>query len=284
MKKLIYLLFVGLFFITSAGFSQEDSTRVEVDSSGVEENILLPTSTPVLLFSDAEDNLKEEKKKKRKKKKKNFHFGEKTSKGLIKNSFRDQVTYQYFNYTSRNKKIDTYIRDIFWYDSKNKAIKTGNFNPSQGYLLHGPYEKRIGENVVETGMYFYGTKHGRWMSFDAKNILIDKRKYSEGWPKASRITYYNRGERKIEKITPIEYDLEEGNFFHFYPDGQVAVAGEYKFGERIGIWTEYWPRENNKTVKKREIQYQNEALNNVFKPYIRGEWDKEGNLIYSHVQ
>ncbi|EPR69842.1 hypothetical protein [Cyclobacterium qasimii] len=72
MKKLIYLLFVVLFFITSAGFGQEDSTRVEVDSSGVEENILLPTSTPVLLFSDAEDNLKEEKKKKKKKKRRIF--------------------------------------------------------------------------------------------------------------------------------------------------------------------------------------------------------------------
>jgi len=284
MKKLIYLLFVVLFFITSLGFGQEKSTKVEVDSSGVEENTLLPTSTPVLLFSDAEENLKEEKKEKRKKKKKNFYFGEKTRKGLIKNSFRDQVTYQYINYTTRNKKIDPYIRDIFWYDTKNKAIKSGGFNPSQGYLLHGPYEKRIGENVVETGMYFYGTKHGRWMSFDTKNILLDKRKYSEGWPKASRITYYNRDERKIEKLTPIEYDLEEGNFFHFYPDGQVAVAGEYKFGERIGIWTEYWPRENDKTVKKREIQYQNEALNNVFKPYIRGEWDTEGSLIYSHDQ
>lgn len=284
MKKLIYLFPVMLFFNTSVSFGQEESPTTEVDSSGVEENRLLPTSTPVLLFSDAEDELKEEKKKKRKKKKKNFHFGEKTSRALIKSSFRDQVTYQFFNYTTRNKKPDPYIRDIFWYDTKNKAIKNGGFLPSNGYLLHGPYEKRIGDNVVETGMYMYGTKHGRWMTFDTKNILLDKKHYSEGWPKASRVTYYNRGERKIEKLTPIEYDLEEGNFFHFYPDGQVAVAGEYKFGERIGIWTEYWPRENDKTVKKREIQYQNEALNNTFQPYIRAEWDKEGNLIYSHNQ
>jgi antitoxin component YwqK of YwqJK toxin-antitoxin module len=280
MKKLIYLLPVVFFFTTAVGFGQNDTTAVEADSSGIEVNRLLPTSTPVLLFSDAEDEIKEEKKKK-KKKKKNFYFGERTKRGLIKNSFRDQVTYQFFSYTTRNKKSDPYIRDIFWYDTKNKSIKSSGFEPGRGYLLHGPYQKRIGENVVETGMYFFGTKHGRWMSYDAKNILLDKKKYSEGWPKASRITYYNRGENKIEKLTPIEYDLEEGNFFHFYPDGEVAVAGEYKFGERIGVWTEYWPKENEKRVRKREIQYQNEALNNSFKPYIRAEWDKEGNLIYS---
>ena len=63
MKKLIYLFSVVLFFIISVGFGQEETSITEVDSSGVEENRLLPTSTPILLFSDAEDNLKEEKEK-----------------------------------------------------------------------------------------------------------------------------------------------------------------------------------------------------------------------------
>lgn len=72
MKKLIYLFPVMLFFNTSVSFGQEESPTTEVDSSGVEENRLLPTSTPVLLFSDAEDELKEEKKKKRKRRKKTF--------------------------------------------------------------------------------------------------------------------------------------------------------------------------------------------------------------------
>ncbi|MBD3626537.1 hypothetical protein [Cyclobacterium sp.] len=280
MNKLAYLLVFLLSTVTMRVHGQKEANASDPDSSGVVSNRLLPSSTPVLLFSDAEDDLKEEKKSKKKKRKKNVYFGEKTKKTLIKSSFRDQVTYQVFHFTFSKREPDPYIRDIYWYDSKNKAIKNSGFSPSKGYLLHGPYERRIGEQVVETGMYYYGTKHGRWMTFDGKNILQDKRHYDEGWPKDSRITYYNRGERKIEKLTPIEYDLEEGNFYHFYPDGQVAVTGEYSFGEKVGLWTEYWSTEKDKTVKKREIQYQSEAFTNGYKPYIRAEWDREGNLIY----
>ncbi|MEX0882540.1 MAG: hypothetical protein WDZ72_03610 [Cyclobacteriaceae bacterium] len=258
----------------------QKETVDDPDSSGVVKDRLLPSSTPVLLFSDTEDEEKEEKKGRKKKKKKNFYFGERTKKALIKSSFRDQVTYQVFHFTTAALKTDAYIRDIFWYDYKNKAIKDRGFEKSKGYLLHGPYEKRIGETVVESGMYYYGTKHGRWMTYDSKSILLDKKHYSEGWPKDSRVTYYDRGDRTIEKLIPVEYDLEEGNFFHFYKDGQVAVTGEYNFGEKVGLWTEYWKTEGDQNIKKREIQYQNEAFMNNFKPFIRAEWDDEGNLIY----
>ncbi|WP_162419507.1 toxin-antitoxin system YwqK family antitoxin [Cyclobacterium roseum] len=280
MKRHFYLL--GLLILTgfTQGYGQENAPVQDPDSSGVDNSRLLPTSTPVLLFSSVEDEKKEDKKSKKKKRKKNVYFGEKTKKTLIKTSFRDQVTYQVFHFTQSHRQPDPYIRDIYWYDSRNKAIKNSGYQASKGYLLHGPYEKRIGENVVESGMYYFGTKHGRWMSYDGKNILQDKRHYAEGWPKDSRITYYNRGERKIEKLTPIEYELEEGNFYHFFPNGQVAVTGEYQFGEKVGLWTEYWPGKDEKRVRKREIQYQAEAFTNNFTPFIRAEWDQEGNLIY----
>ncbi len=255
--------------------------KADPDSSGVVKDRLSPTSTPVLLFSDAEEEEnKEKKKKKKKKRKKNVYFGIKTKKTMIKHSFRDQVTYQVFHITYKNQEVDPYIRDIYWYDSKNKAIKNKNFDPSKGYLLHGPYERRIDDTVVETGMYFYGTKHGRWMTYDAKNILLDKLHYSRGWPKESRITYYNREEKKIERMTPIEYELKEGNFYHFFQDGSLAVSGEYHHGERVGTWTEYWHTPNHQLIRKREIKYQDEPFTKNHKPYIRAEWDKEGNLVY----
>lgn len=280
MKTHCYLLGLLTLIGFKYGYSQETAPVQDPDSSGVENSRLLPTSTPVLLFSSVEDEKKEEKKSKKKKRKKNVYFGEKTKKTLIKTSFRDQETYQVFHFTQHHRQPDPYIRDIYWYDSRNKAIKNSGYQASKGYLLHGPYERRVGENVVESGMYYFGTKHGRWMFYDGKNVLLDKRHYTEGWPKDSRITYYNRGERKIEKLTPIEYELEEGNFYHFFQNGQVAVAGEYEFGEKVGLWTSYWPGQDEKRVRKREIQYQAEAFTNNFKPYIRAEWDQEGNLIY----
>jgi antitoxin component YwqK of YwqJK toxin-antitoxin module len=263
------------FFISHSLWAQSS----DPDSSGVVTHSLLPTNAPILLFKDPDETSKADKKKK-KKKKKNVYFGEKTKKSYIKQSLRGQTQIQYFHYTLAKRTVDPYIRDVYWIDSKDKTIRNREFDPSKGYLLHGPYEKRIEDVLVESGMYFYGTKHGRWMKYDTKNILQDKTHFSEGWPKASRVSYYNRADKKIEKLTPIEYDLEEGNFYHFYEDGQVAVTGEYHYGEKVGLWTEYWNTKNNKIIRKREIQYQEEPFNKKFIPYIKAEWDNDGNLIY----
>lgn len=276
--RLLFLLVLGMGSLSHLWAQDEQAT--DPDSSGVVKNRLLPTSTPILLFSDTDEKVKEKKRDKKKKVKKNFYFGEKTKKNMIRTSFRDQVTYQVFNTTMRNQKADSYIRDVYWYEPKTKSIKNKNFDPSKGYLLHGPYEKRIGDHVVETGMYYYGTKHGRWMVYDGKNVLLNKSHFFQGWPKESRITYYNRDQKQIEMMTPIEYDLKEGNFYHFFQNGQVAVIGEYRFGERVGLWTEYWESKGDNLVRKREVQYQSQPFTKNFKPYIRAEWDKKGNLVY----
>lgn len=282
MMRSRFLFFLCILSFLGGIVYGQDSPISDPDSTGVVKDRLLPTSTPILMFTDATEEVKEKKKKKKKKAKKNIYFGERTKRNMIRSSFRDQVTVQLFNTTPKNKNVDSYIRDIYWYEPSTKSIKKGDFNPASGVLLHGPYEKRINENVIETGMYFFGTKHGRWMTYDGKNILVNKSHYSEGWPKESRVTYYNREQRKIEKLTPIEYDLEEGNFYHFYPDGQVAVIGEYRFGERVGLWTEYWNTSDDKVIRKREIQYQPQPFSKNFRPFIRAEWDKQGNLIYKN--
>lgn len=276
-KKVLFLL--PFLFLSQLILAQEEE-ETDPDSSGVVDNVLLPTSTPILLFTAVDDEENVKKKEKKKKKRKNFYFGEKTRRSLIKQNFRDQSEIQSFHYTQRTQEVDPYIRDIYWFDRKDRLIRTKGFDPSKGYLLHGPYEKRIDDILAESGMFYYGTKHGRWMTYNAKNILLDKSNYYEGWPKASRVTYYNRAEQQIEKLTPVEYDLAEGNFYHFYENGQVAVLGEYKYGEKVGLWTEYWGNTGDKLIRKREIQYQENPFTKDFRPFIRAEWDKEGNLVY----
>ena len=279
MTSKIFLCFLPLLLLGPLAYGQEEG-KVDPDSSGVVKNVLTPLSTPVLLFSPVEEQEKAEKKEKKKKKKKNIYFGERTRRSFIKQSFRGQTHSEYFHYTQRNQEVDPYIRDIYWYDTKEKVLRNRNFDPNRGYLLHGPYEKRLDDTVVESGMYYFGTKHGRWMIFDGNNILLDKAHYNEGWPRASRVTYYNRAEQQIEKVTPIEYDLEEGNFYHFHEDGRVAVVGEFRFGEKVGLWTEYWDETGDKTIRRREIQYQEKPFSKNFRPYIRAEWDRDGNLVY----
>lgn len=260
---------------------KEAEKSVDPDSSGVVSNKLLPTTSPLLLFDD--QSKKEKKKKDKKKAKKNIYFGERTKKGRIRQNLRDQVQYTLFNYTNNKNIIDPYIRDIYWYDQKDRMIRTKDFDPSKGVLLHGPYEKYINETVVEKGMYYYGTKHGTWLTFDTRSVLTDKSHYVEGWPKDSRTTYYDGNNQAIEKLTPIEYELKEGNFYHFYQNGQVAVIGEFQYGEKVGLWTEYWDTKNKTAIRKREIQYQEKPFTKNFRPFIRAEWDKDGNLIYRNI-
>ncbi|GAB3660372.1 hypothetical protein GCM10028791_34270 [Echinicola sediminis] len=275
---LLSIFFFGALTVTRAQTADSTSRPADQDSSGVVLNQLLPTTAPLLLFDD--DKRKEEKKKKKKRERKNVYFGEKTRTGFIRTDVKGKTQFQLFHYTTRNKQVDPYIRDIYWFDAADKVIRTSGFDPSQGYLLHGPYEKRMDDAVVESGNYYFGTKHGRWMTYNSKNILTDKSHFYEGWPKDSRISYYNQQKQQVEKVVPVEYDLKEGNFYHFYENGQLAVKGEYHYGEKVGLWTEYWNTDGEKHIRKREIQYQEKPFSKNFTPYIKSEWSKEGNLIY----
>lgn len=275
-----YISFICLLFLSQVSFAQKEDAgaKSDPDSSGVVNSALLPTTMPLLLFDDSKE--KEEKKEKKKKARKNEWFGTKTRKGYTRKEIRDQQIFEYFNYTDVERRPDPYIRDVYWFDPQTRSVKSDGYTLGQGYLLHGPYERIINEEVVESGMFYYGTKHKTWMLFDSNNVLQDKNHFDTGWPLESRIRYYNQTSKTIKEIIPVQYSLEEGNYFHFYEDKQVAVTGEYQFGEKVGLWTEYWDTNNTKAIRKREIQYQEQAYTKNFRPYIRAEWDKDGNLVY----
>ncbi|WPR75671.1 hypothetical protein [Algoriphagus sp. NG3] len=275
-----YISFLFLLVLSNSSFAQEDESnpKSDPDSSGVVNSALLPTTMPLMLFDDTKE--KEEKKEKKKKAKKNEWFGIKTRKGYTRKEIRGQQILEYFNYTDAEKKPDPYIRDVYWFDTQERAVKSEGYVAGTGYLLHGPYERIINEVTVESGMFYYGTKHKTWMLFDSKNVLQDKNHFDAGWPRESRVRYYDQTSKTIKEIIPVQYTLEEGNYFHFYEDKQVAVTGEYQYGEKVGLWTEYWDTNNTRAIRKREIQYQETAYTKNFRPYIRAEWDKDGNLVY----
>lgn len=276
--------FLILFFLLALGSSRVQGQDLAVDqkakedSTGLVSSSLLPTVAPLLLFDDQKE--KEAKKEKKKKTRKNIFFGIKTRKGNTRRSLRGQEYMELFHYTDATWTSNPYLRDRYWYDSKERLIRTQGFVEGQGYLLHGPYQRLVNQTVVEQGMFYYGTKHQTWLIFDENNVLQDKAHYEEGWARESRITYFNTANKAIEKLIPIQYGLAEGNFYHFYENQQVAVTGEYRFGEKVGLWTEYWNTNNSQAIRKREIQYQENPYTKNFRPYIRAEWDKEGKLIY----
>ena len=232
--------------------------------------------TPVNLDFQREEELINTKKKKKPKKK--VFYGIKTRKGFTKRGYGQRVTYELFYYLKKAENPETFVRDVYWYDFTRKEIrKTNKFDPQKGVLLHGPYEKKQGDIVLEKGIFYKGTKHGRWMHYNRDSVLLDKEKYYKGWPKESLVSYYDPSTHKnMKEITPIEFGDREGYYYRFFENGKIAVSGEYQWDEPVGDWIENYPSGG----RKRIIAYPKEAFSNEFKPFIRAEWDEKGKEIY----
>lgn len=215
---------------------------------------------------------------KKKKPKKKVFYGIKTRKGFTRKGFGNKVTYETFFYLKKPEKPQTFVRDIWWYDYTRKEIrKTSTFDPVKGVLLHGPYKKKQGEIILESGIFYKGTKHGRWMKYSKDSSLVDKEKYFRGWPKESVVTYYDPMVRKkMKEITPIEYGEKEGYYYSFHEIGTMAVAGEYKWNQKVGDWLEYYPTGKRKKI----IAYSKEPFDDEVRPYIKAEWNEKGKEIY----
>lgn len=239
--------------------------------------------TPLTIDLEAEvEEVDDLLKPKKKKKKKNVFYGLKVKKGFARTGQGNRTRFDEFRYLKKPVDIDPYVRDVYWYNFKKKKIMNSrNFDPDQGVLLHGPYIKRLGEQVLEEGIYYKGLKHGRWMRYNKYDILMDKEKYYKGWPKLSKVKYYDKDRKNLREIIPIQLGEREGNYFAFHESGRVAAKGEFQFDHKVGVWIEYYDQRRR---KKREIQYPEDPFDEDFEPYIIREWDDKGTVIYDREQ
>ena len=237
--------------------------------------------TPLTIDLEAEDDEDENlfKQKKPKKKRKVF-YGLKTKRGYARSGQGNRTVIDEFRYLKDPVEIDPYVRDIYWYNFKKKKIQNSRkFDPSIGVLLHGPYTKRLGDQVLEEGIFYKGMKHGRWVRWDKYDILRSKEKYYKGWPKLSKVVYYDRGRKQLREIIPVQLGEKEGNYYAFHENGRIAARGEYHFDYKVGVWVEYYDSRR----KKREIQYPEDPFDEAFQPYIIREWDEKGTIIYDRT-
>lgn len=266
----IYSILTLLLLASSPALAQEE----EAIEEPIDERFTI--DTPVTLDFEEEEEEEEPKKKKKKAKKKVF-YGIKTRKGFTRKGQGNRVTYELFYVLRKPEGLQTFVRDIYWYDYTRKEVrKTERFDPEKGVLLHGPYEKRLGDVVVAKGIFYKGTKHGRWMYYKADSTLENKEKYFRGWPKESIVSYYDAERKKMKEITPIEWGEKDGYYYRFFENGQIAITGEYSWDQRVGDWTEYYPNKRRKKI----ISYPEEPFEETFQPYIKAEWNEKGKQIY----
>lgn len=264
-----------LFLITTLSTWAQEKPHVQ------EGQFTFDTDKPFTLL-ELDEKIEEPVVTKKKKPRRKVFYGIKTKKGFTRKGFGNPTTIELFYVLKKPDNPSGFARDVYWYDFRRKEIRKTSqaaFNVKNGVLLHGPYKKLIGDVLLEEGIFYKGTKHGRWMRYDKNEVLDDKVKYYKGWPKESLVTYYDPGERKkLKEIIPIEYGEREGYYYFFHENGQIAVTGEYRWGQRVGDWIENYANGKRKKI----LTYPKEPFEKEIMPYVRKEWDERGKEIFSY--
>lgn len=235
--------------------------------------------TPVTI--DFEEEEEERVAPKKKKPKKGVFYDIKTRKGFTKIGYGENIEIELFHYLKEYQEPNEYVQEIHWFDIERQKIRVSKkVNQQNGLILHGPYKKTKGDQVIEEGVFYIGTKHGRWTKYDKNGTLIDKQKYYKGWPKESLVRYYDEDRSKMKEIIPVIYGQRHGSYYHFYENGNISVKGKYANGNKIGIWTEYYPFRNR---RKKEVQFADDSWDSSFQSYILREWNERGRVVFDRV-
>ncbi len=284
MKQLLYsLLLISLIPIAATAQEEVQTDSSEFDIFGeINDGFSLIEDTPLTLNMEREMELSEEakdaRKEKEKRRKKKVFYGLKTKKGFTRRGTGDNVELELFHYLKDYKEVDPYVPEIWWFDFNRKRIRnTGKIEDKKGVILHGPYKKIVGEQILEEGIYYKGTKHGRWTRNDRNDVLLDKRKYYKGWQKESKVRYYDNKQTKLKEVVPVRYGKRDGIYYYFHENGTIAIRGEYKEGVKVNKWVEYYPFRSR---RKKEIQYPTDHYDTSYQPFISREWNRQNKVVY----
>ena len=268
------IFFFCLLFLSTASWAQEvQDQKIKSDF-----NLNDYSSINLEVVEKEEDLLEDGKDKKKKKRKKNVYFGIKTRKAFTKQGYGNKLVFELFNtLKTPPEKVDTYVQEIYWLDVKEREIKNSKkIDPKYGRLLHGPYKKIQNDETLETGFFYHGKKHGRWMTWDKKGTLTQKQFFYKGWLRDAMVSYYDENKTQLKEVIPVTYGEIEGTYYHFYKDGKIAVKGKFDENKRTGLWVEYFPA---KRKRKRVIQYDRDPYS-LTKPFIAKEWNEKGKVVY----
>ena len=235
-----------------------------------------------LIFGDSAASDKREVRKK--KIKKRMFYGVMSKKAFIKKLTGRKITVEIFYFLKKSQDIQPYVKDIYWYHRMKKKIFVGAINPKDklfAKILHGPYKKMTDGKVEEEGIFYFGSKHGRWMYEKLQGedmILTEKEKFYKGHPKESTFSYFDADKTKIKEVIPAKNGERQGDYCKYSETGNLLAEGKYEYNVKVGKWTDYF--DTNKRKIKRQLQYQKTWDEKDFKPYTLIDYDEKGKLTY----
>lgn len=240
------------------------------------------TTKPSLESKLPLDQEKEEKKeKKRQKQNRRYFLGHKVQRGFVKTGSGERETIETFSYLPEYIEPSAYAPEKYLFDAKKRKLyrTRGEADPAKYKVLHGPYKKEIGGQVVEEGYFYVGTKHLRWERYrrGEDEILLDKDHYEKGFQRDAVFTYYNGDQSKVREVIPYEFGKVQGMYYRFYENGQLEWSGQYEKGRKVGVWIKHYDFRGR---RHSEYQYPKTAYEAPAEPYLLKQYDRHGKLIY----
>lgn len=254
------------------------SLAIYAQEESLDEIFKVDYDTPLTLeIKSLQDSLSQTATPQKKKVKKKVFFGLKTRKGFVKTIKGGNAIFETFYILKEPVEPTKYARDFYWFDYKTRKIKNSLRIPKDGKIgvLHGPYKKMLGEQIIEQGWFYKGMKHKRWVAWNRHDILQDKKYWWRGWPQESRLSWWDHSKTQLKEVIPIHYGERDGEYWIFHKDGSIAVRGEFEHDERVGLWREYY---DDRRIK-REVLYPEKAFAKK-NPFIQREWNARGKLTY----
>ncbi len=212
---------------------------------------------------------------------KNYFYGLKVRKArIVYGRGKRRITEVFYHLKPKHEpQTPSHSPYVYWHDIGEKKIRyTRTYDPADGLLLHGRYERWLGKQLLEERYFYHGVRHSRWKRLSKNNILISKSHYFEGWSRDGIKRYYDVEQTKLRDVIPIQGAYKRGFYYAFHPNGEIAVVGEYLVDKKVGIWKEFYDNGN----RKRNINYGDYVFYDAFVPYIEAEWNPRGNTLYSY--
>ncbi len=299
--NITYIIFLGIFLsiFSQISFAQTDSlsenlpnqlttdTKPIILLNGDKKNRDVATQSTsdgeAMLFLDLKKNGSTSKKRNKKNKEpKGYYYGLETKRIFRKYEQGRKTIVETFYYLKDFRNPDPLVDIYYVFDIKSEKIKTlPRINAENHLVLHGPYERKENGKVVESGIYYAGTKHGRWENYHSSGVLTNKEIYYKGFPKNTKFVYYDKQKTKIKEIIPMESNYVHGHYIIFFESGAIKEEGNYQYGRRVKRWMSYYDgkAKNAKGQRHIETQYTEDPFDKTIKPYTLREWDEKGKYI-----
>ena len=162
----------------------------------------------------------------------------------------------------------------WWYENGSK-MKEGNFidGKKDGKWIEW-YENG---NKKEEGSFIDDKKDGKWIEWRYDGIIEREEEYKNGKRNGIEKNYYTDG--KVFKEKSYKNDQLNGSYTKYCKNGQVEVTGQYKYGNEVGKWEEFYCSNGN--LYKLQMYNTNGDKHGEYKKYNE-KGDSYINLNYKN--